>query len=156
MTLNIKEVTLYQSGVGFFHANCPEDQFILPVNEKDINDVLKSLSVNGLKSVRFSSSEELARILQKIGVNIDTNEALLSICSHLIGLEVEVKTNKEYTGIVMGIDEITDDTGKDSAENRIKNEVLVLKIDNEIKNFPLQAITDIKLKDPIIQKDVNS
>ncbi|MBN1331025.1 MAG: hypothetical protein JXA54_16250 [Candidatus Heimdallarchaeota archaeon] len=156
MTMNIKDVTLYQSGVGFFHANCPEDQFVLPVNEKDINDVLKSLSVNGLKSVRFSSSEELARVLQKIGINIESDAALLSICSHLIGLEVEVKTDKDYTGIVMGIDEISDDTIKAVSKGQITNEVLVIKIDDEIKTFPLQEITDIKLKDPIIQKDVNS
>ena len=108
MTLNIKEVTLYQSGVGFFMADCPKKKFTLPVNESDINDVLKSLSVNGLASVRFNSAEEIDKILDKIGIDLEVDGALLSMCSHLVGLEVTITIDKNYTGTVLGVDEIDD------------------------------------------------
>jgi len=156
MTLNIKEVTLYQSGVGFFMADCPKKKFVLPVNETDINDVLKSLSVDGLQSVRFSSSEELERVLEKIGIDIETDGALLSIIHHLVGLEVNVTTDKLYTGLVLGIDDIDDATDPETDSSGIKNEILVLKIDDEIRNFAIKEIKNIELKDPIIQKDINS
>ena len=154
MTLNIKEVTLYQSGVGFFNADCPKRKFVLPVNEADINDVLKSLSVNGLKSVRFSSAEELNFVLDKIGIDFDSDSSLLSIIQHLIGLEVKVTTDIEYHGIVVGIDNIEDDTK--GSKGKIKNEVLVLKVKDLIQNIPLNTITNLELLDPVIQKDINA
>ncbi|NHJ04858.1 MAG: hypothetical protein EAX90_08545 [Candidatus Heimdallarchaeota archaeon] len=154
MTLNTKEVTLYQSGVGFFTADCPEKKFILPVNEKDINDVLKSLSVNGLNSVRFNSSEELDRVINKIGIDLETDGALLSVCNHLIGLEVKVTTNETINGIVMGVDDIDDDS--ESEYEKISNEVLVLKIADEIRNFAFKDIKDIEILDPIVEKDLQT
>ncbi|NHJ46457.1 MAG: hypothetical protein FK733_01595 [Asgard group archaeon] len=154
MTLNIKEVTLYQSGVGFFNADCPKKLFVLPVNETDINDVLKSLSVDGLKSVRFSSAEELDFVLNKIGIDFESDGTLLSIIQHLIGLEVKVTTDKEFLGIVVGVDDIEDDSKGSKA--KIKNEVLVLKVKDLVQNIPLNTITNLELLDPVIQKDINA
>ena len=156
MTLNIKEVTLYQSGVGFFMADSPKKNFTLPVNERDINDVLKSLSVNGLSSVRFNSAEEVDRILDKIGIDLEVDGALLSLCNHLIGLEVSIEVDKKYTGIVMGVDDIDDDSEEDEDISLISNEVLVLKIDNEIMNFPLQNIKKLEILDTTLQKDIDT
>ncbi|MHA1219390.1 MAG: hypothetical protein ACTSO5_12050 [Candidatus Heimdallarchaeaceae archaeon] len=155
MTLNIKEVTLYQSGVGFFMADCPKKNFTLPVNESDINDVLKSLSVNGLTSVRFNSAEEIDKILDKIGIDLEVDGALLSMCSHLVGLEVIITIDKNYTGTVLGVDEIDD--GSDTEETPMNtNEVLVLKIGNEIQNFPLKDIKKLEILDPTLQKDIDT
>jgi hypothetical protein len=154
MTLNTKEVTLYQSGVGFFKADCKEQEFVLPVKEDDINDVLKSLSVNGLQSVRFSSAEDKNRIMNKIGLNISSEEALLSICRHLIGLKVDVLTNKTYTGIVMGVDEIHEHVRE---TNRLTTkEVLVLKNKDEISFFALDEIKEIAMQNLTLQKDLKA
>ncbi len=155
MTLNIKEVTLYQSGVGFFLADCPKKNFTLPVNEGDINDVLKSLSVNGLTSVRFNSAEEIDKILDKIGIDLEVDGALLSLCSHLVGLEVKITIDKSYTGTVLGVDEIDDCS--ETEETLINtNEVLVLKIGNEIQNFPLKDIKKLEILDSTLQKDIDT
>lgn len=155
MTLNIKEVTLYQSGVGFFMADCPKKNFTLPVNESDINDVLKSLSVNGLTSVRFNSAEEIDKILEKIGIDLEADGALLSLCSHLVGLEVKISVDENYTGIVLGVDEIEDDSEiEDTHINN--NEVLVLKIGNEVQNFPLKDIKKLEILDSTLQKDIDT
>ncbi|MFW9924304.1 MAG: hypothetical protein ACFFDW_13550 [Candidatus Thorarchaeota archaeon] len=153
MTMNIKEVTLYQSGVGFFSANCPEKEFILPINENDINDVLKSLSVNGLSSVRFNSAEEIQNIINKLGIDLESEGTLLSLCGHLIGTKIKIKTDQEYEGIVIGLDEIDDDSKEGLKTN---NEILVLKIQDEIRNFSLKDIRDIEILDQIILKDLNS
>ncbi|MBD3189044.1 MAG: DUF4139 domain-containing protein [Candidatus Heimdallarchaeota archaeon] len=158
MTLNIKEVTLYKSGVGFFLADCPNAQFTLPVNEEDINDVLKSLSVNGLKSVRFSSAEEHERIIDKIGIQLDPQNALFSACQHLIGCTVEIEIGKDekFNGIVIGVDELQDDS-LDISEELIEeslSEVLVLKVDDEIRHIPFNGIKGIAIKNKIIQNDL--
>lgn len=155
MTLNIKEVTLYQSGVGFFTADCPKKNFTLPVNESDINDVLKSLSVNGLTSVRFNSAEETDKILDKIGIDLEVDGALLSLCSHLVGLEVTITIDKNYTGTVLGVDEIDDDSETEDTPINT-NEVLVLKIGNEIQNFPLKDIKKLEILNSTLQKDIDT
>ncbi len=155
MTLNIKEVTLYQSGVGFFIADCPKKNFTLPVNESDINDVLKSLSVNGLTSARFNSAEEIDKILDKIGIDFEADGALLSLCSHLVGLEVIISADKKYTGIVLGVDEIEDDSETENIPIN-NNEVLVLKIGNEIQNFSLKDIKKLEILDSTLQKDIDT
>lgn len=156
VTLNIKEVTLYKSGVGFFLADCPEAQFTLPVNERDINDVLKSLSVNGLKSVRFSSAEERERIIEKIGIQLDPQNALFSVCQHLVGCSVEIETDETFSGIVIGVDELQDDS-LDLTEELLEeslSEVLVLKIEDEVRHIPFDIIKGIAIKDDVIQNDL--
>jgi len=151
--MNIKEVTLYQSGVGFFSANCPEKEFILPINENDINDVLKSLSVNGLSSVRFNSAEEIHNIINKLGIDIQPEGTLLSLLGHLIGTKIRIKTDQTYEGVIIGQDEIDDDSKEGF---KVNNEVLVLKIDDEIKIFALKDIQDFEILDQIVQKDLAS
>jgi hypothetical protein len=154
MTLNLKEVTLYQSGVGFFAADKLEKQFILPVNESDINDVLKSLSVDGLTSARFNSAEDMNFVLNKIGISIDSDNALLSAVSHMIGLEVKITADEEYKGIIVGIDSI-EDSSEDNG-NKNTNEIIVLKAKDKVHNIALNSIVNLEILDSIIKKDINA
>jgi hypothetical protein len=152
LTFEIDEVTLYRSGVGFFIGKCKETEFILPVNEEDVNDILKSLSVDGLKTVTFSTAEKKEDIYRKLGIAIDSQMALLSVSKHLIGLEVEIAAEKILTGKVLGIDYlITESQGEES-----EIEVLVIQNEQKINHIPLNAIKQIKLKNQAVQKDLQA
>jgi hypothetical protein len=162
MTLNLKKVILYRCGIGSFQGKCSEPEFILPINENDINDVLKSLSASGLSSARFNTAEEAERVIEKLGLSIDSSETFTSLCGQLIGLEVSIKTKngKEHSGIILGLDEIQDNEALDEEkadEARSKClEVLVLKTAEKVLYFGLQTISEIEPKDSILQKDLQS
>ena len=151
MTFQINNITLYKSGIGYFTGKCTKKEFILPVNENDIDDILKSLSVDGLKSVTFSASEGKDSIKEKIGINIDAESAFISFSKHLIGLTVEIETDKIYKGKVIGIDFLLIDDLEDEEDGI---DVLIIQDKNTILHLPISRIKRIKILDDTIQKDL--
>ncbi|MBD3189045.1 MAG: hypothetical protein GF308_00290 [Candidatus Heimdallarchaeota archaeon] len=151
MSLNIKNVTLYRSGIGFFSGQCTDKEFILPVNESDIDDVLKSLSIDGLKAVTFGAAEDKQNIQKKIGINIDSERAFESLCYHLIGLSVEIQTDQIHTGEVMGIDFILID---EINEEESGIDILILREAEAIRQIPLRKIKRLKILDETIKGDL--
>ncbi|NHJ04859.1 MAG: hypothetical protein EAX90_08550 [Candidatus Heimdallarchaeota archaeon] len=151
MTIKIDDITLYKSGVGFFNGICKKREFILPVNEKDVDDVLKSLAVTGLKSVTFSAAEEKNEKQRKIGINIDEDAAFLSFSKHLIGLEVEIEADTNYKGEIVGTDFlITNEVD----EEQYGIDVLVIKEEKIISHIPISKIKRLKIIDELIKKDL--
>ena len=151
MTFQISEITLYKSGVGYFAGKCTAKEFILPVNENDVDDILKSLSIEGLKSVTFSAAEGKNNIKQKIGVDIDAESAFVSFSKHLIGLTVEIETDKIHKGEVLGIDFLLINETEDD-ENGM--DVLIIQEKNTIQHLPISRIKRIKILDETIKKDL--
>jgi hypothetical protein len=154
LVYKIKEVTLFQSGIGFFRGQSDQQSFILPVNENAINDVLKSFSIEGLKSITFNTAEDKALVHERLGISINKNQALFSLCEHLIGLNVTIKTSEgEVTGIVMGIDFILLDDSDEDVE--IGQDVLLIKENARIKSIPFSHIQNISLLDESLKQDLN-
>ncbi|MBN1331026.1 MAG: DUF4139 domain-containing protein [Candidatus Heimdallarchaeota archaeon] len=152
MTFQIKDITLYKSGVGFFNGECKEKEFILPVNEDVVDDILKSISIDSLKFVTFSASENKNDMQKKIGIKIDSVKAFLSFGQHLIGLAVEIDTlEQRYAGTVIGIDYILLEKINDSEKGL---DVLVLKTAETVKHIPISKIGTLKILDPTIKKDL--
>ncbi len=152
MNFQIKNITLYKSGIGFFIGKCSKKEFVLPVNENDVDDILKSLSVDGLKSVTFSAAEGKDCIKRKIGMDIEVESAFISFSKHLIGLTIEIETDKIYKGKVLGIDFLLlDDI--DDEESGV--DVLIIQEKNTIQHLPISRIKRIKILDEMIQKDLD-
>jgi hypothetical protein len=152
LTFQINEITLYKSGVGFFNGVCKAKEFILPVNEDIVNDVLKSISIEGLQTVTFSAAEDTASIYRKIGISIDSEEAFSSFIKHLIGLEIEISTNKKLKGLVMGVDYLLLDEQEDE-DNGV--DILVIKSKSSINHIPLSEIKQLRVLDANILKDID-
>lgn len=152
MSFQINNITLYKSGIGYFTGKCNEKEFILPINENDVDDILKSLSVEGLKSVTFSASEGKDSIKRKIGVNIDAESAFISFSKHLVGLTVEIETDKIHKGKVLGIDFLLIDDYEDE-ESGI--DVLIIQEKNTIQHLPISRIKRVRILDDMIQKDLD-
>ena len=137
--------------MGYFAGKCTAKEFILPVNENDVDDILKSLSIEGLKSVTFSAAEGKNNIKQKIGVDIDAESAFVSFSKHLIGLTVEIETDKIHKGEVLGIDFLLINETEDD-ENGM--DVLIIQEKNTIQHLPISRIKRIKILDETIKKDL--
>jgi len=153
LTFVIDEITLYKSGIGFFTGKCKGKDFILPINESDVNDVLKSLSVDGLKSVTFSAAEEKSNIRRKIGISIDADSAFLSFSKNLIGLTVSVEADSIYQGIMLGTDYILLDE-KDEKESGM--DVLIIQVDSKVHHIPISKIKKLKILDNSLLKDLEA
>jgi len=151
LTFQINNITLYKTGIGYFTGKCNKTEFILPVNENDVDDILKSLSVDGLKSVTFSASEGKDSIKRKIGMNIDAESAFISFSKHLIGLTVEIETDKIHKGKVIGIDFLLID---DFEDEEAGIDVLIIQEKNTIQHLPISRIKRIKMLDDTIKKDL--
>ncbi|NHJ87311.1 MAG: DUF4139 domain-containing protein, partial [Asgard group archaeon] len=152
MTFQIKDITLYKSGVGFFNGECKNKEFILPVNEDIVDDILKSLSIESLKSVTFSAAEEKIDVQRKIGINIDSLQAFLSFGKHLIGLAVEIETlDQAYSGIIIGIDYIVLEKVEGSEKGL---DILVIKTNETITHIPISKIITLRILDTPIKKDL--
>lgn len=151
LTFQIKNITLYKSGIGFFIGKCSKKEFILPINENDVDDILKSLSVDGLKSVTFSASEGKDSIKRKIGMDIDVESAFISFSKHLVGLTVEIETDKIHRGKVLGIDFLLIDD-LDDEESGV--DVLIIQEKNTVQHLPISRIKRIKILNETIQKDL--
>ncbi|NHJ46456.1 MAG: hypothetical protein FK733_01590 [Asgard group archaeon] len=152
MTFQIKEITLYKSGVGFFNGVCKAKEFILPVDEDIVDDVLKSLSIDGLQTVTFSAAEEKEAIQRKIGIAVDSNNAFASFVKHLIGLNVEITTTKKFKGSIIGVDYLILDNQEDE-ESGV--DVLVIKDKTSINHIPYSEIKQLKILDEHILKDID-
>ncbi|MFW9924303.1 MAG: hypothetical protein ACFFDW_13545 [Candidatus Thorarchaeota archaeon] len=153
MTFEIEEITLYKSGIGFFTGKCKEKDLIIPVNESDVNDVLKSLSVDGLRSVTFSAAEEKDNIKRKIGISINTDSAFLSFSKNLIGLTVFIEADNNYNGKILGIDFILLDEIND---NESGIDVLILQDETKVYHIPISKIKKLKILDPYLLKDLEA
>src|SRR4051794_17778273 len=89
--LPIKQVTLYKHGIGFFErdGSVPAgDEARLDFRNTDMNDILKSLTVNDssgkrVLGIRYDSNESLQQRLEKYPFALKQDELLSSFLDHL-------------------------------------------------------------------------
>ncbi len=119
VALPVKQVVLFNSGVGYFGRTGEvdgESRVDLTFPETDINDLLKSMTLqdfnNGhISAVSYDSHEPVGRTLSSFAINLNGEPTLANILSQARGEQVEVVMNTTVTtqpgtikGSVVGVE----------------------------------------------------
>jgi hypothetical protein len=159
-SIPLKRVVLFKHGLGYFERRGKvkgDDDFKLSFDEKEINDVLKSLSVidfsgGKVSAVDYEAAQETRRLLEKVGIQIPVEDSLTSLLKQMMGVKIGLKAGtEELTGRILGVE-----TTKEK-ENNVEREkrFLVLRQEDAIKTVNLTDIKKLQTLDEDVNKDIN-
>jgi predicted transcriptional regulator len=159
-SIPLKRVVLFKHGLGHFERRGKvkgDDDFKLSFDEKEINDVLKSLSVidyggGKISAVDYEAAQETERLLEKVGIQIPVEDSLTSLLKQMMGVKIGLKAGtEELTGRILGVE-----TTKEK-ENNVEREkrFLVLLQEDAIKTVNLTDIKKLQTLDEDVNKDIN-
>ena len=153
--LPVKEVVLYKHGVGFFERSGtlgPGESARLDFNASDMNDVLKSLTLNDsggsrISGLRYDSMDPLSHKLAEFPFQIEGGQSLAAMFDQLKGARVELKLgNDTVTGAIV--------TGRVVAgtDKQSEREYLTLMLDSgEMRTVDLSSASGIRFPDAKLQ-----
>jgi hypothetical protein len=158
--LPVRTVILYKNGVGYFERGGElraGESARLDFNASDMNDVLKSLTIedkSGAKitGLRYDASEPLAKRLEDYPFQLGDQQPLSLFLDQLKGARLEIRAAGEpvtgsifSSGIVM------------VGEKAQQKQVLTLLLDSgDLRSYDLAAISEVKLADEALQRQLKA
>ena len=160
----VKEVVLFSSGVGYFeHFGTVKDQSetVLRFKTDQINDILKSLVLQDLdqgqvSAVTYPSQGPLAHTLKSFQIDLTSNPPLSDLLNQLRGAEVTVNLiqgTRTVQGTVLGVEKQQRPVGDKG--QAVDVWVLDLVSDGGIQPVELSQVSDVKLQDPELRKELS-
>jgi hypothetical protein len=152
--LPVRTVVLYKHGVGYFERGGtlgPGESARLDFKAGEMNDVLKSLTVNDLggkvTGLRYDSSIPLDQKLIEFPFHIDEGQPLSAVIDQLKGARIEMDFGpQKISGAIVSARLIEGD------KERPEREQLTLLMDSgELRNVDLAAATAIRFADQKLQ-----
>ncbi len=158
--LPLKQVVMFNSGVGFFEHGGEVDgdaRIDLKFNVEDINDLLKSMVLQDLgggriSTVSYGSKDPITKTLKTFAVDLTTNPTLGGILTQLRGERVEVEAPNKLTGLILGVETRKKEVGRDNAV--VEVELLNLLTEDGLRSVPLESVGRIKLADPKLDAEL--
>ena len=152
--LPIRQVVLYKHGVGFFERSgvIPAgDAARLDFKAEEMNDVLKSLMINGkserVSGLRYDSSIPLDQKLAGFPFGIGASQPLSGVLDQLKGSQVQMQIGTEkVTGSIVAARVVGGD--KDHAE---RQQIILLVESGDMRTFDLDAASSIRFTDAKLQ-----
>lgn len=157
--LDVTRVVLYKHGVGFFERAgqvTANDPAILQFQASEMDDVLKSLTIEqrggeGVSSVRYDSSDPLAKRLEVFPFRIGEHVSLPDLLDQFKGAEVELTMSSgPIRGTIISARRIVG-----GENNSLEVQQLVLLTSTGIRTVDPAAATQISFVDPQIQAQFN-
>jgi hypothetical protein len=154
--LPVKQVVLYKHGVGFFERSGklgPGESARLDFNASDMNDVLKSLTIEErgggkISGLRYDSMDPLGHKLAEFPFQIGAAQPLSVMLDQLKGARLELKFGNEMVAGAIVNGRLV--SGSDKQPER---EQLTLMLDSgELRTLDLSAATGIRFTDPQLQQ----
>ena len=133
--LPIREVTLYKHGVAAFERSGelkPGETVRLDFKPEDMNDVLKSLTINDrsggkVSGVRYDSSEPLEKRLEGFPFKVGGGTGLAAFLDQMKGARIELKLGAgAVTGTILS-GRVVRESDKDRI---VERDVVVLLLDS--------------------------
>jgi hypothetical protein len=152
--LPVRTVVLYKHGVGYFERAGtlgPGESARLDFKSEEMNDVLKSLTINDqggkVTGLRYDSSIPLEQKLTEFPFRINNGEPLSAVVDQLKGARIEMEFGpQKVSGGIVSARLIGGD------KDRPEREQLTLLMDSgELRNVDLAAATAIRFTDPKLQ-----
>lgn len=149
--LPVKQITLFQSGVGYFtHNGAVEADSAISINfqAEQINDVLKSLVVSdpqqAIREVRYPSQDPLNRSLSGFAIDLSRANSLADILQQLRGAEVIVKAPDSIRGRVLSVNREEQIRLQNGSETLTQTVWLTLATTDGMQRLPLDSVQTIK------------
>lgn len=155
--LQVRTVILYKHGVGFFEREGtlgPGESARLEFNASDMNDVLKSLTIQErgggrISGLRYDSMDPLSHKLSEFPFQIGDKEPLSGTLDQLKGARVELKFGNET---VDGV--IINGRLQPASDKSPEREQLTLLLDSgEMRTVDLGAATGVRFTDVDLQRE---
>lgn len=155
--LPVRTVILYKHGVGFFEREGslgPGESARLEFNASDMNDVLKSLTIQErgggkISGLRYDSMDPLSHKLSEFPFQIGDRQPLSGTLDQLKGARVELKFGAET---VAGV--IINGRLQPASDKAPEREQLTLLLDNgEMRTVDLGAATGVRFTDADLQRE---
>ncbi len=157
--LDLKRVTLFSSGVGYFEhgGNIDGDASVeLQFRTPQINDILKSLVVQdfdggSIDVVTYTPQDPLEHTLQSFGVNVIDNPSLIDLFKSLRGEPIAIAGPQKLDGIIYGTELVETRVG----EEVVTRDMLNVLTDRGLIQFDITELEGVKLKDARTQEELN-
>ncbi|WXG41680.1 MAG: hypothetical protein WED07_13110 [Candidatus Freyarchaeum deiterrae] len=160
-SIPLKRVVLFKHGLGYFERIGKvngDDEFKISFDEKEINDVLKSLSAidyggGKISAVDYEAAQETSRLLEKVGIQIPVEDSLTSLLKQMMGVKIGlVAGTEQLTGRILGVEHVIE---KENDVEREKKFLVLLQEDAIIKSVNLTDIKKLQTLDEDVKKDIN-
>ncbi|MCZ2149003.1 MAG: hypothetical protein LC126_14655 [Bryobacterales bacterium] len=159
--LPVRTVILYKNGVGYFERGGElraGESARLDFNASDMNDVLKSLTIEDkggakITGLRYDASEPLAKRLEDYPFQLGDQQPLSLFLDQLKGARLEIRAGAGEpvvgsifsSGIVM------------MGEKARQKQVLTLLLDSgDLRSYDLAAINEVRLADEALQRQLKA
>jgi hypothetical protein len=165
-TLPVSQVVLFNSGVGYFARSGEVEgdaRVDLTFRESDINDLLKSMTLQDLDggrvaAVSYDSREPASRALASFAVNLDNNPSLTQILTQARGEKVEVATQPSaqgqpgtLAGVIVGVEKVHLPAGPNQ---QVEADVLDLLTADGLRAVKLMDVLRIKFTNPVLEAEL--
>ncbi len=165
VSLPIKQVVLFNSGVGYFGRTGEvegESRVDLSFPETDINDLLKSMTLqdfnNGhISAVSYDSREPVARTLSSYAINLNGEPTLAKILGQARGEQVEVVMNTTVTtqpGTVKGTIIGTELQKVPVGTAQLDCTVLNLSTTEGFRSLKMMDIQRVRFLNPVLEAEL--
>lgn len=153
----LRSVTLYRSGVAYFERTGTIDPgagVSLDLDLAHLNDVLRSIVVldDGARtppSISYTSSEPLARLLDRFQVDVRRVNTTMELLGQLRGVRVRFSTTDgPVEGLVMGVEARNLRTDEDSGQ------FVTLLTDLGVKSINLARVSTFEVLDERVANDL--
>jgi hypothetical protein len=156
--LPLREIILYKHGVGFFErsGSIPAgDSARLDFKASEMNDVLKSLIINGksgsVSGLRYDSGVPLDEKLAAFPFRIDPSQALSGVLDQLKGSRVEMQFgNEKVAGAIVAARLVAGGVAGDK-ERAERQQVVLLLDSGDMRTVDLDAASGIRFADARLQ-----
>ena len=164
-TLPIKQVVLFNSGVGYFQREGEIDGNVhtpLSFSASDINAPLKSLVLQDSKgrvgTVNYDSSDPIDKILRSFALDLTGNPTFGQILNQARGEKIEVvRADKKegattkVTGVIVGLEVQKKPAGK---EQVIETEILNLNNPTTgLQSIPMDQVVSVRFLNPTLESE---
>lgn len=161
--LPIKQVVLFNSGVGYFQREGDIDgsqrvELTFPVS--DVNDLLKSLVLQDTRgqigTVNYDSQDPIDKILRSFAIDLNSNPTFGQILNQARGEKIEVSLVEKkgerpfkLTGVIVGMET----KKKVETAGMIESEILNLATEAGLQGVALEQVVSVRFLNPVLQSE---
>ncbi len=163
-TLPIKQVVLFNSGVGYFQREGEIDgdaRIRLSFPVADINDLLMSLVLQDSKgrigTVNYDSSDPIEKILRSFALDLTGNPTFGQILNQARGEKIDITTwdrvrSAKVSGTIVGLEVQKKNIAKDQV---IDVEVLNLNTKDGLQAIPMDQVVTVRFQSATLESEFN-
>src|SRR5690554_4129495 len=156
-SLPVTKVVLYTNGVGYFEHSgtvTGSQEFLLPVDSEDMDDLLQSLVLldhdgGTISPVRYPAENPLGRTLASYSLDLSGNPDLASLLVQARGEQVSITGSQALEGVIVSVERVA--VPEDADRN-----LLLLVTDQGLQRVSLEEIRSIEFENEQLREEMQA